>query len=259
MVAGNWYNQDGLYLQYGTQKAVPEVAGDYHVYGEVREIEHLVPLVPMQFTASNPQVPGAPTAAFSATGTAQAAGILSLTTLFPLAAVAPITAASSSLYTFVQPQIFIEQVEVETMSTVAGSGTVTLSAGLVTTSPQTNASAQFAQISDATFSATGNQFLNAFPMLSSGTASSAATVGSKTIYVGGGTTTEGWTFNGSTGGAATTTGCGKWVGNFSPVPSNSITPLPQSAWISVIQSTTGVTSGLLKLRIKYVMFGSIAN
>jgi hypothetical protein len=39
MVAGSWMNNDGLYVQYGTQKAVPTTAGDYLSYGEWRDIE----------------------------------------------------------------------------------------------------------------------------------------------------------------------------------------------------------------------------
>lgn len=39
MVGGSWMNNDGLYLQFGTSKAVPTVAGDYLTYGELREIE----------------------------------------------------------------------------------------------------------------------------------------------------------------------------------------------------------------------------
>jgi hypothetical protein len=39
MVAGNWMNNDGLFLQFGTSKAVPTTAGDYQSLGEMREIE----------------------------------------------------------------------------------------------------------------------------------------------------------------------------------------------------------------------------
>jgi len=44
MVAGSWMNNDGLYIQYGTQKAVPTTAGDYLSYGEWRDIEFTVNL-----------------------------------------------------------------------------------------------------------------------------------------------------------------------------------------------------------------------
>lgn len=39
MAGGNWQNSDGLFLQYGTSKAVPTTAGDYLSYGEWRDIE----------------------------------------------------------------------------------------------------------------------------------------------------------------------------------------------------------------------------
>lgn len=44
MVAGSWMNNDGLYIQYGTSKAVPTTAGDYLSYGEWRDIEFTVNL-----------------------------------------------------------------------------------------------------------------------------------------------------------------------------------------------------------------------
>lgn len=44
MVAGSWMNNDGLYIQYGTQKAVPTTAGDYLSYGEWRDIEFTLTL-----------------------------------------------------------------------------------------------------------------------------------------------------------------------------------------------------------------------
>jgi len=39
MVAGNWMNNDGLYLQFGTSKAVPTTMGDFLMPGEWRDIE----------------------------------------------------------------------------------------------------------------------------------------------------------------------------------------------------------------------------
>jgi hypothetical protein len=251
MVAGSWYNQDGLYLQYGTQKPVPEIGGDYQVYGELRVTEILVPLVPMQFTAAGLQVPAPPTT-FSGTTTAQAAGITSLTTFFPLAQVAPVTAASSSLITVNAPQIWIESVEVDTMMAVTGSGSVTMNMGLATTSqlPGTP-NASFVQITSSSLSSTGTQILNAFPLTSSGAATLQGGVGAKTYYTG----QAGYTYSGA-GDAVVATGGGGWVGQFSPLPSNAITPLPQSAWLSTVLSGA-LTSGLLKVRVKYVFFGNI--
>lgn len=35
----SWYNNDGLYLKYGTDKTTPNIAGEYKTYGALREIE----------------------------------------------------------------------------------------------------------------------------------------------------------------------------------------------------------------------------
>jgi hypothetical protein len=258
MVAGTWFNQDGLYLQFGTQKPVPEVGGDYMVYGDVREIEQYIPLVPMQFSTSGLQVP-APATSFSGTSTAAAAGIVSLTTFFPLAQTAPTTAASSSVITVSQPQIFIEQVEVDTIMAATQSGVTTgsISVGLVTSenaAQAASANGAFVQITSSVGSA-GQQILNAFPLVASGSVTAQGGVGAKTVYTG---PTNGFTFSGA-GSATVAAGGGSWVGIFSPIPTNSLTPLPQSAWLSTIVTTNAgsFTSGLLKLRIKYVMFGNI--
>lgn len=42
MVGGNYLDGDGLYRQYGTDKAVPTTMGDYKTYGELREIEFTI-------------------------------------------------------------------------------------------------------------------------------------------------------------------------------------------------------------------------
>lgn len=50
MVGGSWLNNDNLYLQYGTQKAVPTTAGDYLSYGEWRDIEFTINLASLSTT-----------------------------------------------------------------------------------------------------------------------------------------------------------------------------------------------------------------
>lgn len=52
MVGGSWLDPDGLYRQYGTQKAVPEVAGDFLAYGSNRILEVLVDLTKLTSTAA---------------------------------------------------------------------------------------------------------------------------------------------------------------------------------------------------------------
>lgn len=44
MVGGNWTNNDGLFIQYGTSKAVPTTMGDFLSLGEWRDIEFTVTL-----------------------------------------------------------------------------------------------------------------------------------------------------------------------------------------------------------------------
>jgi hypothetical protein len=50
MVGGNWMDTDGLYRQYGTTKAVPEVGGDFLSYGELRVQEYTVDLTLLSAT-----------------------------------------------------------------------------------------------------------------------------------------------------------------------------------------------------------------
>jgi hypothetical protein len=235
MVAGNWFNQDGLYLQYGTQKAVPEIGGDYLIYGETREIEQLVPLVPMQLTASGQVIPAPPTS-FSGTSTAIAAGIQSLTTFMPLQQTAPVTTTTSGTLLLTAQQIFIESVEVEPL--VSAAGGTSISIGLVTDSPGSPTSS-FVQVSPNA----GVQLVNALV-----TANMA--VGFKSLF----------TQPGSTGllyeSASNIAGGGTWVGINMPLVTNSITPLPASAWISTIASGT-FTNGLIKVLIRYTLYGTI--
>lgn len=51
-MAQNWLNKDGLFLQYGTDKATPEVGGDYLSYGANRVTEVLIDLTKLTSTAA---------------------------------------------------------------------------------------------------------------------------------------------------------------------------------------------------------------
>jgi hypothetical protein len=234
MVAGTWYNQDGLYLQYGTQKAVPEIGGDYLIYGETREIEQLIPLVPYQNTTAG-QLVAAPPTTFSGTTTAAAAGIQSLTTLLPLQQTAVNTGGTT--ITLSNPQIFIEEVTTEGLISAAGGTSIAV--GLVTTSPGTPTSS-FVQVNSI-----GTQLLNGLL-----TANMAA--GFRSTFTQPGTTGLNW----ATGGATAIAGGGTWVGINMPLCTNAITPLPTSAWISTIATGT-FTNGLIKIRVRYTIYGNI--
>lgn len=91
-MANTWLNKDGLFLQFGTQKAVNEAGGEYKNYGPNRIIEVAIDLTKLTSTAA----------------------IQSYTTFFP----APPSG-----------QMFIESVEVD-VETASASGT-SFSVGLI--------------------------------------------------------------------------------------------------------------------------------
>jgi hypothetical protein len=238
MVAGFWYNQDGLPLQYGTQKAIPDVGGDFLVYGDTREIETYVALVPTQFGSAGVQIPACPTT-FSGTGTPIQAGVQSLTTFIPLQTTAVNTGGST--ITFTATQMFIEQVETEVL--IAAAGGTSLAIGLVTTSQLPGSpNATFTQVTpNAGTQILKNQLL-----------AQQSTVGNKVVYTNPGT----FGFNYLAPGTLVAGG-GDWVGVNMPLVTNTITPLPQSAWLSAI-ATGAYTNGLIKVRIRYTLYGEIS-
>lgn len=52
MVAGNWLNTDGLYLEFGTTKATAETGGSYSQKGAFRELEYLIDCTALTTTAA---------------------------------------------------------------------------------------------------------------------------------------------------------------------------------------------------------------
>jgi hypothetical protein len=238
MVSGFWYNQDGIPLQYGPQKAIPEVGGDYLMYGGNREIETYVALVPTQFGSAGVAIPAAPTS-FSGTGTPIQAGIQSLTTFIPLQQTAVNTGGTT--ITFTATQIFIEEVTTEVL--IGCTGGTSLSIGLVTTSPGTPSSS-FVQV---TPNGPNTHILNAQLVANQ------ATVGQRITYTNPGT----HGFNWLTAPGTLIAGGGDWVGINMPLVTNAITPLPTSAWLSAIASGT-YTNGLIKVRVKYSLYGDIS-
>lgn len=237
MATGFWLDPDGRPRNYGTAKAQPEVGGDYLVYGETREIEQLIPLVPVAFGTGGVQVPGAPTS-FVGTTTPAAAGIQSMTTILPLQ-ITPVTTVSGGVITFTTTQLFFEQIEVDTI--IGATGGTSLSVGLAAVSPG-SPSSSYVQVTPNA----GVQLLNGMLI------ANFATSGQKALF----------TQPGSTGilmSAAGTpiAGGGSWLGSV-PLVTNALTPLPSKAYISSIATGT-FTSGLIKLRIKYTMYGNISN
>lgn len=51
-MAQNWFNNDGLFLQYGTDKAIPEQGGEYLSYGANRIVEVVIDLTKLTSTAA---------------------------------------------------------------------------------------------------------------------------------------------------------------------------------------------------------------
>ncbi len=236
MVAGTWTNQDGLYLQFGTQKAIPEIGGDYLMYGANRVYEQYIPLgTTLAFGTGGLAVPIAPTT-FSGTTTPIAAGIQSLTSLFPLQTTAPNT-TSSGAFDFTATQLFIEWVEVETI--VAAVGGTSVSIGLAATNqPSLVAATPWVQVTPNA----GVQLVNGLL-----TANMNA-IGKKCIFYQPGSTTDSV--------PASIAGGGTWIGAV-PLVTNVITPLPTYAYISTIATGT-FTDGLLKLRVGYNIIGNIS-
>lgn len=240
MVAGNWTNQDGLYLQFGTQKAVPEIGGDYLAYGETREIESYVGLVPFTFStgASSIVVPAAPTS-FSGTSTAAAAGISSLTTFLPLQTTAVQNTTTGGNLVISNTQNFIESVTVETL--VGAAGGTSLAIGLAFIDPTQQ---QFVQVTPNT----GAQLVNGLL-----TANMATTGMCATFYQPGTTAFSV---------PASIAGGGSWIGavpkctNTYTLNGQTITPI--NAYISAIATGT-FTNGLLRVRVRYNTFGGIPN
>lgn len=233
MSTGFWINADGLPLQFGTQKAIPEVGGDYSIYGETREIEQLIALVPCAWGTGNIQLPAAPTS-FVGTGLPSAAGIQSMTTLFPMQ-ITPVTTVSGGVITFSTTQLFIEHVEIDTI--IGATGGTSLAVGLATINP---ANGTFVQVTP-----------NAGTQLVGGTAfvtASMATTGQKSIWYQPGTTTDSV--------PASVAGGGSWIGTV-PLITNAIVPLPTDAYISAI-ATGAFTNGLVKLRVRYSLYGNIS-
>lgn len=252
MSTGTWLNQDGLYLQFGTQKAVPEVGGEYLVYGDIREVETYICLAATQWgpptAGTGLAVPALPSS-FVGTGTAIQAGVQSLTTLFPLQQTAPVTASAGTtgVQVLAAPQLFIDSIELECLiSAAAGTGGATglTGIGLVTVNPTTQA---FVQVTPNA----GTQLFGAI--------TNAKMVAGAKWYM----DPDGTFF-----GSATPPVAGSWFTTTTPnglnVPlvTNSITPLPTNAYISAIAaggtySGSGAT-GLLRMRVKYGYFGNIS-
>lgn len=53
---GNWFNSDGLYLEFGTDKATPTTGGEYVTTGQLREIQFDLTLSTLTTSPAIPNV-----------------------------------------------------------------------------------------------------------------------------------------------------------------------------------------------------------
>lgn len=254
MVSGYWLNQDGLNLQYGTSKAVPEVGGDYLMYGENRVIETYISLATTQIGGGTGasvggfvQIPALPSS-FSGTTNAIAAGIQSLTTFVPLQQTAVVNSASSGNgLILLNPQIWWDRIVLECLVTAnAGTGGATGLTGIgLVYATEAGASSAFAQVAP-----------NAGVQIMGAQTNANMTAGKQWVELSDGT------FQGA--GSTNPPTAGSWFGNI-PITTSFLNgtsgALAQSAWISTIAAGgtySGTTAaGLLKLRIYYNIYGGI--
>jgi hypothetical protein len=285
MVSGNWLNYDGLYLQYGTTKAIPEVGGDYIVYGSTRELEVLISLGQTVFgsptgNVSIPALPSSFQGTIASQTTTANTGIVSFTTLFPLQATAPVSIlASSGIYTasvgaangilnIVNPQMYIDEISLLTLVPAgAGTGSATGLTGIGLVTPIANESTTITAPSWVQITPNaGVQLLGATTIAE---LVPSATVPAKWIFEPGlAVSADGMSVVMAPTGTGTPVATfpvpGLWLGN---VPLTTLAEtflpggLPNNAYISAIASGgtfTGANGGgLLKLRIRYFYYGSI--
>jgi hypothetical protein len=252
MVAGFWFNQDGLPIQFGVQKAIPEMGGDYQYLGPNRVFEQYISLGALSNGNGVVQVPALPSS-FSGTGFPIAAGIQSMTNIIPLQTTAPVTAANSSgVLTFTAPQVYWSEVQVDCLvSANAGTGSATgIAVGLATSENAAQAGTSNGAFVQVTPNA-GTQIVSL---------TNAAMVAGREWKI---------SADGTVTGNASTTGvtAGNWISNGFQLPAvtNTFSPannqLQNTAWLSAIAAggtyTGSSGGGLLRLRIFYGVYGPI--
>lgn len=236
---GFYLNVDGLPINIGPNKARTDLGGDYVAYGPNRLFETYINLGATSFGTGAVQNPALPSS-FVGTTTPDAAGIVSMTSLFPLQPTAPVTQGDANgLLTISKPQLYIDMIDLEVLiAATAGTGGATglTGIGLVTINPATPA---YVQVTPNA----GVQLLGACVN---------AKMAAGMHYT--------WYADGTAFGTASPPTAGSWLGNV-PLVTNSITPLPTHGFVSAIASGgpfTGTNAGgLLKLRIGYNWYGTI--
>ncbi len=259
MIAGNWINYDGLNLNYGTQKALPEIAGEFGIDGDQRVIEVYLNLAANTIAVGHNLLPVVPTYSTTTnvnanTTTAAAAGIISLTQVMPLqvydnsAYVTSGAASSQVLY----PQLFIESVETRTLIPGTSGTATSLNLGLTTmvTGQASGPSTWIVPV--ATMLDTSNSythFLNVFtpPIMKY--------IGQTQIIY---PNANGAEYLPVSGGAGAGTWATQGVVPVTTTAQSTATgaPLATTGYLTAGAVTGPFAGGLLKIRIRYSMFGS---
>lgn len=254
MVGGQWTNADGLPLNFGVNKALPELAGDYLAYGETRVLEAYITYGQTYWgqTGSSPIIPVMANSTFNGTGTPQTAGIISLTYDFPLQVAKVGTggtagfAATSGTLAVNNTQIWVDEMSFEVLSPFTGTANA-FGIGLV----MWNASSSIWQIVLPNGSGSGipNHFLQVT------TIGNLATAGQR------------WTWNsdaaaapwGSTSSSAPTVPAAAWLGNLPQAPTNTGATSNTVAYLAAMATAApnSTSSGLAKFRLKYNIYGNI--
>jgi hypothetical protein len=275
MVAGSWFNQDGLYIQYGTQKAVPEMGGEYLAYGETRAVETYVCIASTTFgnpvSGANVSVGALPSSFVgnsTAPGAALSAGIQTLNTYLPLQTIAPIlTATAGQGLLLNQEQMWLDRVDWEVLVT-ANTGNTTTAAGLTGIGLVGVVNQQMTAATSVTSVPVFVQITpNAGTQLLGGTSTGTLTAGFKWTYYPAGSAGTAMTVVPTSSAPAG----GVWGGNWPLVTNAQTNPTwtsPQNpsglipwAYISSLASTGqflgSTASGLAKIRIFWNKYGTI--
>lgn len=259
MIAGNWINYDGLNLNYGTQKTLPEIAGEFGLDGDQRVLEIYLNLAANTVAVGHNVLPAIPQYSTSAninanTTTLAAAGIVSDTLLFPTQVYDNSTYWSSGAAQsgVLNPQLFIESVETRTLIPATGGAATSLNLGLTTlqTGQTSGPSTWIVPIASTMDTANAytqilNTFTNAIMRYSGQTQFAYPNAnGAEYLPLSGGAGAGTWVVNGNV--PITTTAQSTATG----------APLAQSAFLTAGAVSGTYNGGLLKVRIKYSVYGS---
>jgi len=273
MVAGQWTNLDGLPLNFGITKAVPELGGDYVAYGESRVAEFYITYGQAVWgTGSVPAFNAMGVGPWSAgistvTNATNPAniGVVSQTLLWPLQTTTASGAGSlaqtgfvttSSTINLVCSQLFVEQMEIEALSSF--NGTTGFSVGLAAWNP---VSQNFGIVSP---NVNGSLTVPQHFFSVSSAVMANMTAGFKAVYGPNGLMYAGQGLASASCPTVVIT-AGQQLGNISAVTgifsgaAQVTTNIPSQAFIVAVSTAAmgSTAAGLAKVRLKYYVYGNI--